>query len=329
MLALMIVLAICAAYQTWLWRSEADRYGDQLTELLDKADTCDLLFFTESSNANTSPRDSIKLSISKLFAAHYPQYTISAVDKPAVHGGVFVALLNRLPERRKVQTIIVTMNLRSFGQAWIHSQLESQLMKANVMYANPPLALNKWRMIFGGYDHRSASERDKLKEHQWRTDTLRFPFDYPYHTIRAWDDGFGNGKYLHPDGSWDLPKIALACHYIKAYAFQIDTLTNPRIHDFDQMVEIAQRKKVRLVFHLMAENTAYADSLVGPELTFLMRQNRDLLVERYTRKGVQVVDQLERVPGKYYTDQNWTTEHYWYEGRKLLADQLALQVKIP
>jgi hypothetical protein len=28
-------------------------------------------------------------------------------------------------------------------------------------------------------------------------------------------------------------------------------------------------------------------------------------------------------------DQHWTTEHYFYEGRKQIADNLALHIKIP
>jgi hypothetical protein len=44
---------------------------------------------------------------------------------------------------------------------------------------------------------------------------------------------------------------------------------------------------------------------------------------------VEVVDNLELVAGYNYMDQHWTTEHYFYEGRKQIADNLALHIKIP
>jgi hypothetical protein len=158
---------------------------------------------------------------------------------------------------------------------------------------------------------------------QWSVDTLHFPYAFPYKTVIEWDKAMGTGGYLNPDGSWDLPKIGVATSYIKTYGFQIDTLKNPRIRDFDEIVEVAKKKGMKLVFNLLAENVQYADSLVGKDLVFLMQQNRKLLVDRYTKKGVLVVDNFELVNGKDYIDQNWTTEHYKERGRKAIAKNLA------
>jgi hypothetical protein len=115
----------------------------------------------------------------------------------------------------------------------------------------------------------------------------------------------------------------MSCAYIKTFAFQIDTLTNPRIQDFDDIVSMAREKKLNLIFNLMAENTECADSLVGKDLIFLMKQNRDLLMKRYNKNGVIVVDNLELVRSEYFTDQTWTTEHYRTPGRKEIAFNLA------
>jgi hypothetical protein len=119
----------------------------------------------------------------------------------------------------------------------------------------------------------------------------------------------------------------LADHYIKSYAFQIDADKNPRIADFDKIVKVAKKKDLNLVFNLLAENTEYADSLVGKNLLWLMKSNRDLLVERYSKQGVIVVDNLEIVPGWDYTDQHWTTEHYGQYGRQLIAKNVADSLK--
>ena len=77
----------------------------------------------------------------------------------------------------------------------------------------------------------------------------------------------------------------------------------------------------------MAENIQYSDSLVGKELVFLLKQNRDFLVKRYSSSNCTVVDNLELVNGKEFTDQTWTTEHYGYRGRMIIAKNLAGKLK--
>ena len=98
-------------------------------------------------------------------------------------------------------------------------------------------------------------------------------------------------------------------------------------HVAREIVKLCKQKRVRLIFNLLAENIQYADSLVGKDLVFLMKQNRDLLIERYNRNGVLVVDNLELVCGKDYIDQNWTTEHYKQNGRMIIAQNLAISLK--
>jgi hypothetical protein len=77
----------------------------------------------------------------------------------------------------------------------------------------------------------------------------------------------------------------------------------------------------------MAENVRFADSLVGKDLVFLMRRNRDFLVNRYHRDNCKVIDNLELVPANEFIDQNWTTEHYKFHGRMLIARNLANVLK--
>ena len=77
----------------------------------------------------------------------------------------------------------------------------------------------------------------------------------------------------------------------------------------------------------MAENVQYADSLVGKDLVFLMRRNHDFLVNRYNRAHCRVADNFDKVEGKLFIDQNWTTEHYLLKGRMVIAKNLAEEIK--
>ena len=54
-----------------------------------------------------------------------------------------------------------------------------------------------------------------------------------------------------------------------------------------------------------------------------MNENRDLLVNYYSSKGVTVVDNLTLVGTSDFIDQNWTTEHYNEKGRQAIAKNVA------
>jgi hypothetical protein len=157
--------------------------------------------------------------------------------------------------------------------------------------------------------------------YEWTYDTLKSQeVEFPAPTIKKWCE---LPKFVDENGEQDMEKRTLADHYIKAYAFQIDSNKNPRMQELDEITRICKEKGYRLIFNFLAENTEYADSLVGEPLVWLMRQNRDILVQYLESRGAEVVDNLEAVPGKHYTDQNWTTEHYDEVGRQIIANRVA------
>jgi hypothetical protein len=301
--------------------------GELLPEIKNAQDSADVIYFAESSNWSSHKDDTIKKSISEFASAYFPSLRFRSVQKGAIHAGIYRALINHIKENSRVKTLIVTMNLRSFDATWINSKLETPLSRSKVMYAQRPPLLNRFLLSLNTFENKTEEQRDIDMKAQWARDELKFPYPFKYKNVIEWDKAMGAGGYLKSDGSWDMPKIELACHNIKTYAFQINPETNPRIKDFDEIVKMCKEKKLNLVFNLMAENTQYADSLVGKELIYLIKQNRNLLMKRYNKDGVIVVDNLELVNGKDYIDQNWTTEHYKQRGRQVIAKNLANHLK--
>jgi hypothetical protein len=114
----------------------------------------------------------------------------------------------------------------------------------------------------------------------------------------------------------------LACHYIKNFAFKIDPKTNQRIKDFDEIVEIAKKRHIKIVFNLLAENMEEANKLVGKELIYLMENNRKFLINRYHRNGNLVVDNLYAIQDNHFVDRNWPTEHYTRAGKLIIAKNI-------
>ena len=132
-----------------------------------------------------------------------------------------------------------------------------------------------------------------------------------------------NYGWYDANGQKDWEMTALACHFIKTYAFQIND-DNPRVKDFDAIVELCRERGWNLVFNLMAENVDKANELVGKDLMLLIKNNHDFLLRRYGGlEGVTVVDNLDLVRDVNFIDQDWTTEHYYEEGRRIVAEHLA------
>jgi hypothetical protein len=286
-------------------------------------DKSEIVYVSESSDFTYRGEDIDKRAISDFISDYYRSKKFGFIRKEATHAGIYYELLRNIPEDAAVKTVIVTLNLRSFDANWIYSNLETPLQKSIVLIKDYPPLVNRLLLSFRGYDIKKDAEREKQIKHKWKKDILVFPFPFEYENVIAWDKALVNTGVKNPDGSKNFALTDLACHYIKTYAFQIDTLTNPRIKDFDKIVALAKERNWNLVFNLMAENMETADSLVGKELIYLIRQNRDLLVNRYRRNGVLVVDNLECVHNNEFIDQNWTTEHYTENGRKIIAKNVA------
>jgi hypothetical protein len=156
--------------------------------------------------------------------------------------------------------------------------------------------------------------------YEWTFDTLQSnEVKFPAPTIKTW---CALPKFVDESGRQNMELRTLADHYIKAYAFQIKE-DNPRIAQFDEIIRICREKGITVVLNLLAENVERAEELLGDPLVYLMRKNRDFLKNRFEGEGVYVVDNLEKVSNKHFTDQNWTTEHYDQVGRQIIADQVA------
>ena len=326
--ALLLLLAgLNLIYKYTLFEKDLAEKCAEALKIRRTQDRTDLYYFGESSNITYGTMDSIKHSISEITGFFFPGLKITNINKYATHAGTYKHWLKEIDlKKKKPAALIVTLNLRSFDAAWIHSKLETQLQESVVLTRPFPDLFNRFCISLQSFDNKTEQQRELDMLEEWRTKRLILPGEFRYKTVAEWDYATSQGAYLQVDGSWDMPKIALACHYIKGYAFNLDE-TNPRIRDFDEINDWSNRNEINLYLNLMAENVHYADSLVGKELVFLMKQNRDYLVKRYTGKYCKVVDNLEQVPGKEFIDQDWTTEHYYYRGRMIIAKNLADSLK--
>lgn len=314
-------------YTRFFYKKDLEEKSPESLQIMESQESSDIFYFGESSNVTFKQDDSTQKSISELTNLFFPGLKITTITKYATHSDVYKNWMKQIDLKKKhPSALIITMNLRSFDAAWIHSKLETQLQESMVLIQPYPKIINRFLLSLQAFDNKTEQQRELDMLQEWKTKQLVFPKPFKYKTVSEWDYGMAQGTYLKPDGSWDTEKIALACHYIKGYAFNIDD-KNPRIKDFDEIADWCNVNKVNLYLNLMAENTHYADSLVGKELVFLMSENRDFLVKRYNKGTCKVIDNLELVNGNEFIDQNWTTEHYDYKGRMRIAKNLAGNLK--
>jgi len=284
----------------------------------------DLVYFGESSNFTVDPEDSVQLYISELVSYYAPQYKLITIDTPAVHAGIYKIWLRQMKNYPK--GIIVTMNLRSFDGQWIHSKLETPLIRSARIAKGEPLLWNRFLLSLKNFEDKTVAERDSILQKEWKKVKLEFPYEFKHKTVKEWDNVMANGGWLKEDGSWDMDKIQLAAHFIKCYAFNINE-KNPRVKDFDEIVRWGKKNNVKVYLNLLAENILLADSLVGKDLVFLMKNNRDYLVNRYSKMGAVVIDNIEAAGIDDFLDKNWPTEHYNSKARKAIAKNIVSQLK--
>ena len=320
----MLLVAMNWVYTKWFFEKDLLEHSD-IIELPRQvvADSCQVVYLGESSNNTYGYAESDHRKISAMVSAYFPKVRMGDMTKSASHAQTYYNMLKQVPKDAPVETVIVTMNLRSFDAGWIYSRLETALRKQIVLLQDYPPLMNRFLLAFKAYPIRSEEEWDAIARKHWKKDPLDFPYDFEWNNTHQWDSAMAWGGWHGFDGQRDQQLTELACHYIKSYAFQIRD-DNPRIKDFDAIVDLCRERGWHLIFNLMAENVDKANELVGKDLLFLMKQNRDYLMQRYdTQEDVTVVNNLDLVRDVNFIDQDWTTEHYYGEGRHIIAHQVA------
>ena len=315
-------------YTQWFFEKDVAEHSDVLRLVLKmRDDSCRIVYLGESSNITCGYWETNKRSISAYLGDYFPGVKTSDVTKEASHAQTYYYMLKNIPRKSSVETVVVTMNLRSFDARWIYSNLETPLRKQLVLMENYPPLMNRFLLALKAYPIKSESEMDSLTKQHWREDPLVFPFEFEWDNVYQWDSATAWQGRNNYEGQYDPKWTELTCHYIKSYGFQIRD-DNPRVKDFDDIVALCRKRGWHLVFNLMAENVDKVNGMVGKELMYLMKQNHNYLLNRYGNlEGVTVVDNFNLVRDVNFIDQDWTTEHYYEEGRRIIAKNVAEALK--
>lgn len=318
-----LLVLMNGVYARWFYHDDLLKHSDIIEASWQAAaDSLELVYLGESSNKTFGYTDTDHRKISEMLAEQLPGVRCGDITKEASHAEVYYYLLKNIPKESRVKTVVVTMNLRSFGANWIYSSLETALQKKLVMMKGYPPLMGRALLAFKAYPIHDKDEWGRLAKRSWERTPLEFPYDFPYKTTAEWNRAIAYEGVKDSLGQRDQALTELTAHFVKNYGFQIHD-DNPRIRDFDRIVKLAEKRGWILVFNIMAENVDLAEALVGPDLTYLMRRNVDYLTDRYEAMGVTVVNNLEAVRDADFIDRDWPTEHYYQTGRQTIARNVA------
>ncbi|MGB0403909.1 MAG: hypothetical protein ACPGEG_07415 [Salibacteraceae bacterium] len=304
-------------YTKYFLNDFLDVHGSLLLTQIKNSDA-DYLYYSASSEFSyDAENDTNKSRITKLIDQQTP-FSIKPVTSSAHHAGIFAPVIQQL-NSESVKGIVVVLNYRSFSPEWIESFNENSLQQSKVLYEDRPHLLNRLLVSLNAYKPLSDQERTanfKRMFIEWK-----LPYPAPKNTIDSW-------CMVEKYGDWRNPKRQLADHFIKNYAFVLNENT-PRISDFDKISEIAKDKNLQLLFVIIPENMELANELLGSDLTDLMNTNRTYLNARYDHpeQNQHVLDIMDLLNDDNFTDREFPTEHYNYEGRLKVATTISKKLK--
>ncbi len=340
-------------YKVTLYPEERYKFSRVAGQLDTAFKTSDIVYLGESSNTSFNPwTDTLGYSVSQWLQYYFDSSVrVTGVSHDGYHVGMFRKMLGLLPERGKngrMPTLVVTVNMRSFGPAATFNPNEASNQQEAVFYSHRLPLLNRIFVSLHHYDNRNSLEMEREKFRWWRTHDLTLEDESgmslignTYSTCKSWFGDLSTKNYELPQ---EIRNMADA--YVKEFAWIMDN-DNPRLQDLKLMVEECNEKRVNLVLLLLVPNRAHADSLFGKQLTqyidynleFLRSKIRQWRREIETKQGdcasglgeltlVDIPALYQKNYGSFpssshYTDQFFPTEHVDAHVRGFIALQLA------
>jgi hypothetical protein len=306
---MVLFLALNWLYGQYLFKADIEKYAPIRPEIISSFAEGDIVYFGESSNTSFNPwTDSFNNSIADFMQLALPNKNLKQISHESFHLGLFKDMLKLRKEARKNQTLIFTINTRTFGPSAIHSGTEGRNQQEALFYSDRWPLLTRIFLSFHFYDNRSENERNRLKQQYWRTHKPPVQL-----TKEVLNEKLENA----PD------KLKAMGHaFVNEFMFVIDE-DNPRLKDLQKIIDYGKQNAVRVVFHILPESRGYAESLVGSQLLEIM-DNNVLFLEKFLQaEKAEYINNYKRSTYLDYTDQFYPTEHVNWQTRSAIAYSIA------
>ncbi|MDG1475515.1 MAG: hypothetical protein P8Q14_00070 [Vicingaceae bacterium] len=314
-LLLLLLTALNLIYKATLWQDDVIEYSN-IEKVIKTAKNAEILYLGDCSDSYFGYEVENEKGISQILDSLLPNTTVATISETGFHAGMYARTLDQLPEHTNIKTIIVTMNLRSFSSYVFYAYEANSIDQRMVMLKNRPPLLNRFLLTFKENKvYKGPAIKEQLKTQQKNDKTPLTKYNSTY----QWKSAIENEK-------WSKGKKELAIGHLNNYGVQITASATPRINDFDEIVAITKKKKLKLIFHLLPENTHETKQLIGEDLTNLIAHNRNFLHERYNTENIIIIDNMELLPATDFIEK-LPNSHFYYSGRRKMAEEIAKFLK--
>ncbi len=323
-----LLFAVNLTYKHTLWKFDRSKYADVLDSLNQIKDSTDILYISSSSNYFHPITDKVGYTVSGFIDKQFPQLRVNAINKGYMHAGAFYSVLENIPKSSPIKTVVVCVNMRSFGAFWLYSETETAYSQMELMMnTNYPLIFRRLLLSLDYYDNVSKKEREKQFKTAWRQDTLIFPkYKINANIIELDSMCVCKGGYKTVKDEPDNDKLNFKCNIIKAFAYTLDTVNNIRFKQFDKIIDLAKKRNWNLVFNILPEDIDKATIMVGDVIPYILDKNVKIFIEKYKNSRALIIDNHRLSNGSCFYEK-YPTEHYTTEGKKKLAGVVASELR--
>lgn len=264
----------------------------------------DVLYLSASPNQASAPDDTNRTFISQ-FLEHELKMKVTAFDTGAIHAGVFLHVLKEKKEKPKF--VFVDLNLRSFGNQWIQSELENSLQR-NLSYWNSNFGFwNRIQVVLKNYDFIPYQERKNLIYYDEKFHHLSNK-----HTIKTWVDSLFLADKENNIGR----------EMVRHFAFEIDNNNEMLLH-YDSFFRFCEKQNIRVIATILPENTEGMKRYAGNDLPDICMKNSAFIKNYFKKHNIVILDLLSAFDESYFFE-TFPTEHYNQKGRAFIANQQAI-----
>lgn len=263
----------------------------------------DILYFSASPNQASAPNDTNRAFISQFLEGELNR-KITVFDTGAIHAEIFLHALKEMKVKPKL--IFVDLNLRSFGNQWIHSGLENSLQR-NLTYWNSNFGFwNRIQVVLKNYDFIPYQERKNQIYY-----AEKFHHLSNKHTIKTWIDSLFLADKENSIGR----------EMVRHFAFEIDD-KNKMLRHYDSLFLFCEEQNIQVIATILPENTEGMKKYAGNDLSEICHKNSHFLKNHFKKSNVLILDLLSVFDESYFFE-TFPTEHYNQKGRAFIAKRQA------
>lgn len=310
-LLIIFVLGVAFVYEKFVYQTTLQSEG-WLKKIGERsfAKHPDILYFSASPNCAYFEGDIDKRSIHQFIQDSLNQLiTIDAIDTGSMHAGIFLHALRQFPKGYRPKQIVMDLNLRSFGNRWIHSDLENSFQRNLVYWNHLPGLYNRFQAFLKNYKYIQQAERNELIFYDDAFNKL--PFSGNCQTVKKWTDSLDK-RADHAD--------KMGREMVAQFGFTIDS-TNPMLLYYQQIVDFCQLKKIPLLLVILPENLEEMENKAGKNLKRICLKNVLFLTQYFKNQKVELINDVGLLNKSYFYEP-FPTEHYIAAGRKKVANSI-------